>query len=46
MYSAMFLCGTLSVTMQYVHPKYMPDAFYQGLWKLYLHGGWVNFGKK
>ena len=32
--------------MQYVHPKYMTYAFYQILWKFYLHGDCVNFGKK
>ena len=41
----MFSRGTLSATIQYVCPKYMPYGFYQGLWKFYLYGNWVNFVK-
>ena len=29
-----------------IAPKYMPYVFYQVLWKFYLYGDCVNFGKK
>ena len=32
--------------MQYVWPKYTLYVFYQVLWKFYLYGDCVNFGKK
>ena len=46
MYSARFSSRTSSATMQYVCPKYMPYVFYQVLWKFYLYGNSMNFGKK